>query len=387
MATAIGTSVKPDWSVEDDVQATTRVLDDLGLDSLRTFKAHGSGLPDVNDGDIQVAIQRGGDVAVSHKDWPARADLKAKMQGFRDALAGTGQRVYWAYYHEPEDNVENGSLNITVWQDRQVEAAEVAAEVDPNGDVLLFGTILMSWTLNPNSGRDYLDYLTPAVTAAIDFAGWDAYGGPHAADGPDRAPVDVMGNPAEASASVGLPWGIFETGLRNNTYTDDQPHAAWYAECIDICRSPSAYGVGADPALCYFLWNSGSGDADYRIDGTGTGPRLPLTIDVFRDAGAYAAEQDAECKALRAENDDLRAERDALLAENAALTSANADLVSERDALEVAVADAEAATAAEAARADDAEAEVADLVARVQAVDAAVSDVLAFPGVRPAETA
>lgn len=86
--------------------------------------------------------------------------------------------------------------------------------------------ILMEWTMNPSSKRDYRDY--DAGHAAIDVVAFDPYNG---ASDPNRDyyrdPEDLLGRIATTMAQDGRPWGIAEIGSRLIPGDDGPGRAEW----------------------------------------------------------------------------------------------------------------------------------------------------------------
>jgi len=93
-------------------------------------------------------------------------DNNPTLAGQMIASFPTGTTVYGVYYHEPEDNFTGSQ--IQTWKNQEV--ANMAA-VRANGGIPTI--ILMSWSTNPNSGRNINDYVLPAGT--IDVLGYDYY--------------------------------------------------------------------------------------------------------------------------------------------------------------------------------------------------------------------
>lgn len=124
------------------------------------------------------------------------------------ATAPRDRDVYWVYYHEPEDNIEDNEFTANDYRKAWRKLAELADLAD---HPRLYSTlVLMCWTLESSSGRNWRDYYPGSDVIAV--LGWDCYN-----SGGDQAQVYL--DPAqrfqaaiEVSRAEGKPWGIAETG-------------------------------------------------------------------------------------------------------------------------------------------------------------------------------
>ncbi len=161
-----------------------------------------------------------------------------------------GTTCYATYFHEPEDNFLTAAQKSAYLASWHAYAPAIrAAGCKPT-------LILMKWSLNPKSGRNWHDYYSKAD---IDVLGFDAYN--------TRAKVGGYGIPANylapiqaASAETGLPWALTELGSDVPAGTSPAERAAW------------AHGVAAaaaaDPRFLFADWwdvYSASG-RDYTLD-------------------------------------------------------------------------------------------------------------------------
>lgn len=169
------------------------------------------------------------------------------------AEAPTDQTIYWSYYHEPEDNIARGEFTAAQYRAAWTRLAQMAEEVcKPN----LYSTlILMEWTMNPSSGRNYRDY--DAGHTAIDVIAFDPYNG--ASDpGRDyyRDPEDLLGRIASTMAQDGRPWGIAETGSRLIPGDSGEGRAEWLT------------GIGnfaIDNGALFVTYFQSTSDGDWRL--------------------------------------------------------------------------------------------------------------------------
>jgi hypothetical protein len=142
---------------------------------------------------------------------------------FRDAP--TTYDVFWSYIHEPEDNVIRGEFSAQDYRLAWQHVADLAVAAAPGNPHLISALILMCYTMNPASGRNWLDFYVPAAQSMLAF---DCYN--HAGK------RNRYGNPADIFRPVtdwsaghpGIPWGISEVGSTlATTDADGAKRAAW----------------------------------------------------------------------------------------------------------------------------------------------------------------
>lgn len=176
------------------------------LEMLRVFH---SGLPPAWPG--SAADTAGRTVNVSFKAHPRDVLAGAHDRALTDWFAGmpSDRDIYWTYYHEPEDNIEAGEFSAADYREAWRRVAGLASEVaNPRRYATL---VLMGWTLEPGSGRDWRDYYPGGDVIAV--LGWDIYNLDYAA-GEYSAPEVLFDRAIEASRAEGKPWGIAEYGGR-----------------------------------------------------------------------------------------------------------------------------------------------------------------------------
>lgn len=173
-----------------------------GMDALRTFYP---GMPaswstiNANSGDTPVVVS-------------FKAGTSMILSGQHDAQlrrwfaeAPTGRLTYWTYWHEPENDTVDKAAYRRAW-------AHIAALADQARNPRLHATmILMCWTLNPHSGRDWHDYY--AGGDVIDVMAFDCYNKGFK-NGVYLDPRRILTPVVEAAASAGKPWGIAEFGSK-----------------------------------------------------------------------------------------------------------------------------------------------------------------------------
>ena len=134
--------------------------------------------------------------------------------------------IWWVYYHEPEDNVERGDFTAEQWRAAYRHIASLANDA---GNPRLINTIvLMCWTLESASGRSLPDYFPGADH--VETIGWDCYSEP-SVDQAYEKPADLYGAAITTSQSLGVGWGIAETGsLQVAADPSGAMRAAWLVE-------------------------------------------------------------------------------------------------------------------------------------------------------------
>jgi hypothetical protein len=144
------------------------------------------------------------------------ANYDSFFNGIFAGLAAAGvQNGIYVFYHEPEDNVQNGEFTAAQWRAAQ---AHIAALVHASPLVgWRFGTVLMEYTLTPQSGRDPENYYVPTADILL----WDAYNGvdthepgkPYCTTDPSAVPPGVVLQPViDYCAAKGKPYGYAEFG-------------------------------------------------------------------------------------------------------------------------------------------------------------------------------
>lgn len=147
-----------------------------------------------------------------------------------------GVTAYGCYWHEPEDNIADGSLTLAGWKQRHVEHANAMREAG-----VIPVTILMAYTLAAASGRDVTDYYV-----GDDGFMFDAYFNP--AKGKDNPEGSVDKIVAAAKAAGAKFAGLGETGV---------PHSVALNTTVDLVKRLRAK-ILATPFMrvnCY--WPSG----------------------------------------------------------------------------------------------------------------------------------
>lgn len=197
-------------------------------------------------GSTVVYSVKGGDMASV-----ATGSLDASMSAFlRSKPADV--TVYVALHHEPEDDVARGTFTAAQFV---AATAHLAPVVRAAGGIPT--TILMAYTLQAGSGRNWHDYYTPAV----DVLAWDAYNTSANAKVPAYRVPDTMVSPVVAVAQeTGKPFGWAELG---------SPCISGDADCTGRGAWLTQVGGAMTSAGASFLtyWNRSalSGASDYAL--------------------------------------------------------------------------------------------------------------------------
>ena len=180
-------------------------------------------------------------LVVSFKANPEQILSGANDQELRQwfATAPQDRDVWWVYYHEPEDNVERGDFTAEQWRAAYRHIAALANEA--NNPRLLNTIVLMCWTLDAASGRSLSDYFPGADV--VETIGWDCYSQP-SVDEAYENPAELYGPAIAASLSLGVGWGVAETG---SLKVADDPtgdlRAAWLLEAGQYLAAEDAQFV------------------------------------------------------------------------------------------------------------------------------------------------
>ena len=253
---------------EDYPAALARTDESLDLQVVRVFYP---GLPDDWPG---VAPDR--DLVVSFKIDPAEV-----LDGRHDdrmrtwfAQAPSDRRIWWVYWHEPENDSEDGLFEPEDFRRAYAHLSELADEAD--NPSLKATVILMSYSLDEESGRRWQDWFPPAE--AVDVLAWDMYnrgtGEPFY-----LPPEELLGELEAASASVGKPYGIAEIASPLAPGDDGTERARWISDLgCELVSSDAEFAAWFD-----FLWNDG--EDDYRLDDAPSRQAWRDLTDPAHDAG------------------------------------------------------------------------------------------------------
>jgi len=185
-----------------------------------------------------------------------RGDVAAAAAGayddrLRHFLAGkpTDVTAWVVFHHEPEDEIALGAFTAEQFRAATGHLAPIirAAGAIPT-------TVLMQWTLHPESGRHWRDYYSPD----IDLLGWDAYNHGRLAATPQYSNPDTIIDPVlDVARQTGKPFGWAEFG---SPCLDHDP------DCTGRAGWLTAFGTAARTAGAAFAayWNQTRG-VDFRL--------------------------------------------------------------------------------------------------------------------------
>jgi hypothetical protein len=205
-STLCGASFAGEKSGESYQQALTRI-DGLynGLEVVRIFYP---GRPAGWPGKLNVSRRP---IVVSFKFPPAEVAAGKHDAYMRDwfAAAPRDSDVYWTYFHEPEQEIDGGQMTSASYKAAWKRLRSLADQA--NNDRLTATLILMGWSVNPKSGRNWRDYYPGRDVVQV--LGWDIYNPPgQVQKGNYQDPAEIYQRVIATSKAEDLPFGIGETG-------------------------------------------------------------------------------------------------------------------------------------------------------------------------------
>jgi hypothetical protein len=202
---------------------------------------------------------RGRNVVVSFKIPPAdvvNGAYDARMKNWF-AKAPRNIDIYWSFWHEPENDIQDGTFTAADYKAAFVKLDKLADTA--HNPRLKSTVILQSYSTRPDSGRNWRTYVPNP--GHVDVLAWDVYNRPSAEAG-YQVPPDLLDAPMRASKSIGKPFAVAELGSPIAPGDDGSGRAEWL-------RRMGAY-LDQHHALfvCYFdfVWNDGKDD--YRLSDT-----------------------------------------------------------------------------------------------------------------------
>lgn len=168
------------------------------------------------------------------------------------AAAPRNLHVYWCYWHEPENDIEQGAFTAEEFTSAFEHLDQLAAAA---GNPRLRSTvILQSYSTRPASGRNWRDYVPDS--GSVDVLAWDAYNRDTRRYSNPAAMLDAS---RRASESLDLPFAVGELGSPLVNGDDGSGRAAWLRSVGDYATQHDAVFVN----YFDFVWNDGADD--YRL--------------------------------------------------------------------------------------------------------------------------
>ncbi len=205
-------------------------------------------------------------VVVSFRYSPNQVNLGTYDAALRSWFANVPRDypVYWSYSHEPEDNIARGEFNAAAYRNAWTRISGIADANAPADAELHSTLILMCYTMNPASNRNWLNYyVSPAVQSMLAF---DCYN--HAGK------RNQYGTPANifkplinwATANPTIPWGVSEVG---SVLAADDPtgsrRAAWLRSVADFMIAKHAASPAIAAQFVIYFDVVGPKGTDYRL--------------------------------------------------------------------------------------------------------------------------
>lgn len=146
--------------------------------------------------------------------YPPKDVLAGKHDAYLRAWFASAPRdrdVFWCFYHEPENEIQDGLFTAADYKAAWRRIDGLADEA--RNARLSATTILMDWTLSPSSGRRWQDYYPGSPY--VDVMAWDVYGFDEAKS-ETMAAHDASRPGLEVARSQGKPYAVAELGVRDH---------------------------------------------------------------------------------------------------------------------------------------------------------------------------
>ena len=154
--------------------------------------------------------------------------------------APTDRDTWWAYFHEPEDDVERGYFRAGQFRQAWKHVDRIAGSVD--NPRLHATVILMCWTPQEKSGRDWRDFV-PA-DGRVDVLAFDCYAKGREGEAVRRPGADVRRRPPGRAGDRRRVGGLRARCLRDSA--DDGTRRA------DWISAAAAWAAGRARFVTYF---------------------------------------------------------------------------------------------------------------------------------------
>jgi hypothetical protein len=244
--TLFGTSVyRGDSSFEDAL-----ARQDAAFGRLQVVRLFNTGDPPPWPGSPADTADR--PVVVSFKLPPAEVISGLHDENLREWFASVpaDHDVWWVYFHEPENDSEDGAFTPEQFREAFRHVSGLASEVD--NPHLHSALILQCRTLNPDVGRSLADF-DPGADS-YDVLGFDCYNRQSDAY---PAPEQWLAPIVAAAQERDRPWALGEFGSVLLAGDDGTARATWLGEVAAFAASQDV------PFVTYF--DSPASGTDYRL--------------------------------------------------------------------------------------------------------------------------
>lgn len=217
--------------------AFTQTTADFG--TLKIVRVFDSGLPPANAWERRAPVLGSTPVITSFRP-PVAEVLAGKHDAALRAFfqsAPTNMPILWTYWHEPEKEILAGKFTTTQFKAAFQRIANIAKGVcRPN----LFPTlVLMGWTTNPASKRNWVDYYPGS--AYVSTIAFDPYNNANGQPTSYPEPSTMFSYVVQVGKASGKPWGIAETGSGTvSTDTTGSGRAAWLLKMATYFKNNGA---------------------------------------------------------------------------------------------------------------------------------------------------
>lgn len=177
------------------------------------------------------------------------------LRWFREAPTGT--TTWFSYQHEPEDDIRRGEFTQQDFLAAYRRISGLARTAAPGNANLRPTLVLMCYTVNPRSGRDWRHYF--AGRAHVRAIGWDCY---NHGEGPGGygTPSQLLDRAVAATREAGVAFGVAELGSLLSPGDDGTGRARWLT-------AHARYLAGVGASFVSYFDTDGAG-TDYRLRDT-----------------------------------------------------------------------------------------------------------------------
>lgn len=191
--------------------------------------------------------------------------------------APTNRTIWWTFYHEPEDQIQNGIFTATEYLAAWRRIWSIAHEPAIYKSNLKATLVLMDWDLNPLSKRNWLNYYPG--DAYVDVISWDVYNF-------QDTDTDHTNNETIAEHEARIP-AYEKTIARGKQFAISE---IGYRDTTDRAAFLSDLGIWArDHQLPFVAYFDSSVGADYRLTDSASQNAWKNVVNGSLFAGAVTA--------------------------------------------------------------------------------------------------